>query len=180
MGDKLKTLSAADPAIDTASMTAREMREWAETRDMSKVRLLPGSNPVVFVLGDISHRLMVGWVMTAGSEEERAMRAFRCAVERVENLPSVDGPVLPVWEPPRQNGVMDEEALDRFAPVEISEIGGVAFARSFFGRRTQPLYRLPPLLASHLAGKTFRPADANPNSVATTSDAASLSQEASP
>lgn len=175
------TVSAADPAIDLGAMTRAEMVAFSETRDFGivKSKFKPGAKPVLYTLAPISHRLMTMYVMNTDNEADRNARAFMCSVRSVENMPNEDGTTLTTWQAPTEHGVMRDDALDRFAPYEIQEIGGVAFARSFFGQRMQPDYRLPPLLASLLGGKTYRPADASPSSAEPSKPVASSSQEAS-
>lgn len=178
--DKLKTVSVHDPAIDTVAMSPRDMREFGETRDLAHLKFHAGIKPCVYTLGDISHQLMTSFVMDTGSEAVRNMHAFMCAVDLVENLVQEDGTTIAQWSPTRNAaGVMNGESLQRFTPQEIQEIGGVAFARSFFGHKRRPRYALPPLSVALLVEQTYRPADASPSSAAPSSSEASPEQEVS-
>jgi len=160
--EKFETVSIHDPAIDLDATDPRALREFAETRDMGKLVFRKDAKPCRYVLGEISHRLMSMWVMGAVTEHEQALRAFQCGLLSVSNHRQDDGTWLESWDPPRDKaGAVEDRALERFAPVVLAEIGGVALRRSFFGPTIRHGYVLPPLSAALLGEQTVRRAAAS-------------------
>lgn len=158
-----KIVCTNDPALDTSKVTESEMIAYLRTRDMKHIEaaIRPDRKPTCFTLREIPHRLWTGFVAAGASQEDQAVRAFRCAVVHVDHLRQRDAVELQSWEPPIEHGVMREDALDRFAIYELIEIGEVAKQLSFFGHKTQPIFRLPHTLLSELGRREFRPAGAS-------------------
>jgi len=163
MSKHFETVSVHDPAIDHDATTPKALREFAETRDLSKLVFLKNMQPAKYLLGEIEHSLMDSWIMGASTEHQQAKRAFQCSVQSVMNYAQQESGVRVNWEePPRDKvGAITDEALARFPPVLLAEIGGVAFRRSFFGPTIKHGYVLPPLSAALLVEQIGRRADAN-------------------
>ena len=162
---------ATDPAVDIDGMGEAAIREYVSTRDEKLVKVKPGEKPTTFYVGEVPHELW-SYVAAAESDHERAERAFQCAVTRVDNFVQSDGVAVGSWKPSNQNGqrkAMPEADMALFSPSERLEIGGVAYNHSFFPRRTDAFFRLPPLLAGVLARRIFRHADASQTSAPETS-----------
>lgn len=171
-------ISVLDPAIDTESMTVDEMMKYAETRDVSKIRIKAGAKPTRYHTREIRHDVMESYVMAAGTDAERYRRAFLCGVVKVENLLQRDGSILPDWTPTNigKLAAMPDADAERFSAAERQEIGLVVFDRSFLAPRTVLAYRLPPTLPRFLGEREFRRADAIPQSPATSNEEASQAQ----
>lgn len=174
-------VSVLDPAIDTEAMTSDAMVQYIAARDIKHLKWRGGMQPTRYHLREIRHSVWESYVMATDSEAERHLRAFLCAVVKVENLRQRDGSILPAYEPagvPR-NAYAPESEAERFAPRVRAEIGAVAFLRSFLGWGTEPVYRLPPTLVPYLAARTYLPAVATPLEPAPSSSEASRAPEAS-
>jgi len=144
---RFKVVCSFDPALDYESMTVSEMTDYLRNRDFSTIEphLKSGERPTIYHVKQVPHTLWQSYVM-AGTEGERPMRAFRCGVERVENLHQEDGPSV-TWAA-RHNGrphVMTDEELEKFAPSEAEEIGEVIYTHSFLPLRIVDCFRLPPI-----------------------------------
>lgn len=162
---EFKTISVIDPALDTASLTPKELHAFASTRDFSIVEghWLPGMKPTIFHLAEVPHGLWEQYVMSGTtSDQERCLRAFICGVRRVENLVGEDGVALTAWEPTEKRGkhtLMTDAESARFSPAEREEIGSVIFTHSFLPRR-MPLYSpLPYSVDVHFIRRPALPAE---------------------
>jgi hypothetical protein len=181
-----EVISARDESFDWDKLARnREVfRDFCETRDPALIQsyLLPGAQPVVFRLREISHEWMRGWVALAnspgrpGGEDEQGgatpttyFRAFQCAVMSVMNMTSEDGVVMAEWEPPKfkdgffQGAILDE-ALERFSFPEIMDVGALAYQKSGFRRGTRPIWRLPRMFLDLLSPPPRRSAAASSTS----------------
>ena len=167
-----------DPALD---MTKSEREEYARTRDPKLLRVLPGEEPTRYLvrLISVAHMRFCDQALTEG---ERNARAFTAGVERVlkprlrngTRPESVEGTIvsrdgLRLWDD------SDLEALGCY-PAE-KEIGGVAYAHSYFPQGEERRFLLPPssdpawaLVDSRHAEKLLR--DARQSSSAPSSERA--------
>ncbi len=131
-----------DPELE---MNAQEIADYVGDRDEKQLRAKAGGRPTKFFIRRLDHKTLA-YVRAAANEDDQRMRAFRCAVIKVENLRERDtrDMLMPVWEPQRimessklatLEAVTEAEA-ERFEYAEIQEIGGVALHRSFFPKWT--------------------------------------------
>jgi hypothetical protein len=179
MASEFKTVSTLDPAIDHERMTRKAMAEYVKTRDMKHLMFRPGMEPTVYTLRQVPQDLWL-WVESGDEDAAKFARAFRASLRTVTNMLNEDGTTMgkAPWAPAMDaDGTLSNESMGRFDRFEINEIGGVAFVKSFFGKRTPPTYLLPPLLAGHLAGLAYLPADASPSLPAVNNSAASSPAE---
>lgn len=170
-----ETVSVFDPAIDNERMSAKAMGLFTQTRDMKHLIFRPGKEPTIYSLRMIPHNLW-NWVDSGEQDGPKFTRAFRASLRGVTNMLNEDGTNMgkDQWVPAfDEDGTLKDESVQRFDRFEINEIGGMAFVKSFFGKRTPPTYLLPPLLAAHLADLTYLRADANPSSPVASSAGAS-------
>ncbi len=178
---RLRVISVHDDAIETERMPEPLMVRYFETRDENIIKpfIKPGSTPTWFTIGEAPHAVWGSYILAAPSEAMGHIRAFQACIKTVENVRQSDGPVLTSWEPPtNSNGVTHEEALERFSPQELSEIGAVAFTHSFFPLRMQVTYPLPLSSLGVLAKRTFLRVVASPSLPAPINDEASSDSKA--
>lgn len=150
MTDELKAICITDEALDVDALPAGTLHRYIESRDFALVgdHMIPGSKATLFFIREIPQRLFLKYVVTQANETDRAVAAFQCGVVRVENMRSADGAIMDAAGlAHHENGALRDEELERFDASEILEIGEVAYVRSFFRRRTERVYRLPPSLA---------------------------------
>jgi len=138
--DPLECVSLADSALDSLAMGESAVRYMFE-RDMSLVQELPGARATRFWVGDIPHSIMWNYVLnTDDGSPLRAYRAFQYGVIRISDLHFRGSVVSMVPEGVQQAPVSaahwTEDQMSRVPPVYVAEIGGLAFARSFFGEKS--------------------------------------------
>lgn len=105
-----------DPAIDPASHAA-----YAEALyDWSKLTLVPGQAPTVFVLRSLPYRYRLQLAGDMPSEVKMDV-AFRAGVKAIEN------PLNGTGEPKFKNGLIDPEWMDG-AALLMKQVGEVAGA----------------------------------------------------
>jgi len=138
-----------DPAIDREAMGA-DFEKYKTSRDFKLLKFIPGLQPMVFTLKEISQGLMFRFVMkdVTGDDEpgpEHWSRAFACAVQSVANIRQAGGMSLPDENDLARydNGILKDEALDRFEFNTICEIGVIALTRSRLALTTDVRYPLP-------------------------------------
>ncbi len=181
-------VSVLDPAIDTESMRFEDMLKYRDKRDISLLKFKPGCQPQRYYLREVRDRVWEPWVAAAGYDEDTGrptplacLRAFMCAVTRVDNILQRDGSILPgAWSPaglPDAPSMLDAD-VERFSKSDRAEIGAIAFARSFLAPRTVETYPLSPTLRRAMVEREYLPADATPPSPALSNDAASSAQAA--
>lgn len=158
--------------LDTEAMGTKELLDYWNTREFKVLKFKPGSHPLVFHVTEVPNDYWANYVMAADTDTERAERAFRCSVVRVENMPQDDGVRVGDWTPPNINGKhkpMSESDAVKFSPAERLEIGGVAFTHSFLPRRIDACFRPHALLVEALAHTTLRLVGVSPTAAAETS-----------
>jgi hypothetical protein len=145
----LKTVRMYDPAVDE-SIDGDQLAEFAKTRDMQKLRFIPGKDPVFYHVGLIDASLFTDYVQAAETETERFRRAFQCGVERVDNFRAQTGEHFTSWQPSGtqrtadgSHRMMDRKELAMFAPADQLEIGSVAYWRCFLPHDIGPYFRVP-------------------------------------
>ena len=128
-----------DPAIDWSAETGTS-KDWPASRDPRLLRTKPGRSPVVFCAVRLT-RLAFRWVHEAPSEPERAFRAFRAGVRRVEHPDRV-------WTPQgaeeRGYVAMTEDEADQYGVADHLEIGGLIYERSILPTDCEGGYTLRP------------------------------------
>lgn len=155
----LRLVSIADPALDWPEMArahtgseskyANAIQEYAQSRDPSMVREVPGQQLVWFTIRRLDAAVM-DVVLSQDNDHYQHRTAFKYAVERIDNLTALDGTRKPRVEGEderRVDGVpvpyLSEKQMAWIAPQYLDEIGGVAFARSFLAPTTGVSYPLP-------------------------------------
>jgi hypothetical protein len=123
-------------------------------RDMSRVKVLPGAKATRFFVGDIPHHIFWNYVMnTDEGSPLRAYRAFQYGVVRIADLAVGGSQVSMVPEGMQQAPISaahwTEDQMAKIPPVYVAEIGGLAFARSFFGETSPQSW--PPSQAAQSA-----------------------------
>lgn len=131
-----------DPELE---MDAQAIADYVGERDEKQLKTKAGGRPTKFFIRRLDHKT-IAYVRAASNEDDQRMRAFRCAVVKVENLRERDTRelLMPVWEPQRilessklaTLEIVTEAESERFEYAEIQEIGGVAMHRSFFPKWT--------------------------------------------
>lgn len=166
----MTVVCAVDPAIDTEAMTAAEAWAYVRDRKVETLRFKPGMKPTRFVIRHLTRSQRDDVMSTCATDAARNVRAFRYALVEAIDAYDADGGTFRFAPSDTVGGVsLDELDAEVFSSAEIQDIGGVAWARSFLGRRITPVYRLPPLLLEHWAGLPCRsvvPSDAATNSSA--------------
>lgn len=181
----LRLVSVLDPAIDRA---ATDVQKYAETRDLSLVKTLPGSTARIYTV----RALDVYDFSSAdvGTATARLIRCFVLALEQIENWP-VPGHV---WTPSRRmdNGqggdrvVMSDSELKalyhRLGARVIYEIAGVIYTRALEGNGQGGgvRYTLPPSSVEGLEEIARRLAEQARTSAGTTNSDASSSANQTP
>jgi len=181
----MRVVSVNDPAIDTESMTAAEMWKYIAERDFNLIskHFRAGQQPTIFHIDEVSRVLWEDYVDASPNDAVRRKRCFLAGVRSVENLYQRDGRFIASWEPPtNSDGVMKPEALERFSPAEVAEIGEVIRLHSFLAPRMRRSYALPDtcLEALTTSGRMYRRADANQSSPESSSVEASSQSAGSP
>ena len=163
-----------DPAIDHANT---KIAEYANRRDMSKIAFLPGSKPEIYHLRPITHTIG-SWIDSAPNEQEKFVRSFFACVIRVTNFVGHDGMVHDIWQPDRMrlDGQRSVETVsDLYTPAEkdlfpratLYEIGSVAWGFSFFPKRIEPFFPLPPTSKEIWTAEFMRRAELESNTPTT-------------
>lgn len=185
--EAFKTISVLDPALDTESLTKKELYSFVTTRDFAIVdgKWVPGMKPTIFHVHEVPHGLWEQYVMSGtSSDQERCLRAFIAGVSKVENLVGEDGVALTAWQPAEQRGkhiLMTDAESARFSPAEREEIGSVIFNHSFLPRRMPLFSPLPYSVDVHSARRACRRAEPSQiTAPAKNSDAPSASTEPTP
>lgn len=172
--DQLKTVCIFDPAIDKERVTFPILEKFAQTRDLAKIApfFKSGSKPTAFTIRRIPRSVMIRQVISAGSEDEKRLRAFQYGVISIEALTNSDGSRVN-WEP---SGTIDtpdgpliyisDRELERVSLAESLEIGAVAWDFNFLPLSIVDCYRLAPSSVGILGRLTYLLADASPTTVA--------------
>lgn len=143
--DTVRVVLSYDPAIDVARMLADpdampryvRSRAWQDLEPL----LIAGAQAQVFHLRHLTGDEVV-FARSGGSDDERARRAFCCAVVKVENATDLDG-VTNTFKPSGKTIARDE--LDQYWDMAaVAEIGGFALTRSFLRRTKSVTFELPP------------------------------------
>jgi len=171
-----KTISLMDPAVDRARMPVEEQLAYVRTRDLALLNpyLIPGLLPVVFHFREIRHQIWRSFIVGDDAIEAKHARAFQAGLVRVENFTDEHGSIMRSWTPPTHaNGVMTEDAVGKFAWVDIIEIGSVVYQKSPLRPGTEQIFH-PALSWFDIWDHQARPrAAANPDSPAPTSSSPS-------
>ncbi len=181
-----EVVSVLDPAIDTESMLFADMLKYRDTRDIKLLKFKPGRQPQRYYLREVKDRVWESYVAAGGFDEETGrptpltcLRAFMCAVVRVDNILQRDGSILPgAWVPsgmPDAVCIQDAD-VERFSKSDRAEIGAIAFTRSFLAPRTAETYPLSPTLRRSMVEREYLRADATPPSPAPSNGEASSAQ----
>jgi len=175
--ERFRVVSVLDPAIDTAAMLVKQMIEYQEKRYYPLIQRFfkPGEKPTVFHVREIP-RALWSHVQAAGDKSEVWKRAFRCGVEKVEDVYNKDGVTTPEWKPvgvrlADKTVMTDEECDEHFAPHEWEEIGAVIHTHSFLHRRIAVRYPLLSSCLELLGQRPYRPAEASQSTVTETTNA---------
>lgn len=173
--ERFITVSVLDPALETERMTYDEVRDFVARRDWNTVAnyIKPGEHPTRYHVRECPNELWA-WVMGGGDDDEaRYERAFRCCVERADNVYQRDGVRLESWAPTNTNGrpaAMSEAEAWTFPRSERAEIGRVCYEHSFFPRRIAECFRLHASLGEPLGRRTVRLAASIPTTESATSN----------
>lgn len=139
-----------DPAIDWRS-TPVEPVDYARDRDLTKLVMRAGCEPILFRYQRLTRRQWLSWVSRASSDEERHVRAFSAGVCEVV----IDGRVWRPGDADRPDFVaMSEADLDQLESAygigyaDLQEIGSVVLTRSQLPFGFAPRY---PVLPSSVA-----------------------------
>lgn len=171
--EKFKTISVIDPALDTATMTMKEVEAFTEARDFALVQghLAVGQTPVIYHVREVPSALWRSYVIATSSMHEQYRRAFQCGIERVENVVQRDGVAISL-EPATRNKFVDatyfsdEETDTHFSHAEQEEIGSVVHQHSFLPLRIESCFQLPSSLLEPLGQRPALRADASLSSAA--------------
>ena len=128
-----------DPAIDWTADSGTP-KEWAVSRDPKLLRTKAGKRPVIFHAVRLGSRAM-RWIHEAPSEPERALRAFRAGVRRVEHPDRV---FAPAGVDDRSFVAMTEDEADVYGFADQLEIGGLVYERSILPTDCEGGYTLRP------------------------------------
>lgn len=167
------TEAAEHGCIDVSALEPGTLAKYIQTRDLSLLKFRSDKPKIVFHVSEIANDHWP-WVVGGASDEEKMERAFRAAVTKVENCIQLDDVRVGDWTPTfdgRNRKIMSDEDAYKFSPAERLEIGGVAWAHSFFPRRINGCFRLLPMLVAALERTIYLPADASPTDAAETSSA---------
>src|SRR3990172_885192 len=184
--ERFRVVSVLDPAIDTAAMLVKQMIEYQEKRYYPLIQRFfkPGEKPTVFHVREIP-RALWSHVQAAGDKSEVWKRAFRCGVEKVEDVYNKDGVTTPEWKPvgvrlADKTVMTDEEFEEHFAPHEWEEIGAVIHTHSFLHRRIAVRYPLLSSCLELLGHRPFLPADPSPSTATEKNNAEPLAETSQP
>ena len=165
--DPTKTVpfvSVLDPALDRAKMN---IDEYAKTRDPSLIVESEGQKATRFYLRPIPPAAFIRVIDKAGSQSEKELYAFMYAIESVTDWTGPDGGHVPSWYPTGSiqlpsgpEKMCSDDDLGAFTPIQIKEIGAIAYHRSFLGPANVRTYPLPPTLGVVLAEMSQSHADA--------------------
>ena len=134
MADVIKVVSIYDPAID---LDHSDMDAYCASRDVKHLRFHKGKQPAVFSVRKIPRSVHVKYIEALMGDHARHTAAFECGVVQVENLASMDGTTVKLFEPEwmrnkdRQLVGLTDDELEMFHPNDIFDIGGVAYDRCF-------------------------------------------------
>lgn len=147
LGDTEAFVSSTDPAVDHKES---RLDKFYTTRDQEHLVIKEGAQPTVYHLRRVPRSLVTKWIQSATTMNESYVRAFECALVKVENLVDDTGKVIPVWEPKWVTNkdttpVLTNEELDLFHPDDVFEIGHLAWERCFLRPGSDPSYPVPPL-----------------------------------
>jgi hypothetical protein len=161
--------SVGDSAIDIDAIGIK-LRDYAQDRDPSVLRFVPGARPTAFHCRDIPTSLYQTWVMTGTTLEEQHRRAFQVGVSQVENLieHTTGNPrqiVAPTDRMATGNGgatiaTWSWDELELVSPIYQQEIGSVLLMRSAVPLGYAATYRLPHLSLFAYQTRLQRLADA--------------------
>lgn len=148
--DVYKVVSHRDPAIDREAM-GPDFEKYKMKYDYDLLKFVTGVEPMVFTLREIPQGLMIRVVLAelSGNDEPGPREwsfAFACAVTSVKNVRQRGGVMMPdenAIEARYPNGILKDEALERFELKTILEIGAVALQRSFLALTTDEPLQLP-------------------------------------
>lgn len=137
-----------DPAID---FEQTDLSEYIRTRDVTKLKLVPGAKAEVYVVRPVSNEIG-SWIDAAPTELEKYARAFHACVVRVKNFVDESGNQYDAWQPDRvkNSGKAIDSVTDLYTKAERAlfprattyEIGAVAWAISFFPKKIAPTFPL--------------------------------------
>lgn len=155
----LRTVSIADPALDTQAMGAA-LGDFLSERDASACVFLEGEKPTWFTIGRIDAAGFMSYVAAAPDEMTRRMRAFELGVAKIEDLPNDDG--APVTMTPERTETIGAGAirtrwsdaqLAEIPPAYLIEIGELALTMSLLGKAGVGRWPLPPSLERVLVAR---------------------------
>lgn len=171
-GKTIKVVSVFDAAIDRASTGKKRLDEYATTRNYDLLAFKPDRLPKVFHVRRIPVHTLTRWVEVCETLGMQRERAFMAGVERIDNLYTPAGQLMPprapgkrmehatgdtyFWSEEDIEALIDEELVDRPTLVEI---GGVALTRAGLRLGNAAPYQLPLSLADEWAELLFRLAD---------------------
>jgi hypothetical protein len=154
-----KVVCIYDPAIDHKKISADVMRDYATNREYKTIEpyIRLGQKPVIYHLKRISRSIFLREIMPISNENERAIMAFKHALQLVENMENDQGVRLD-YKPEGvlqtvdgERTVVSDAELERFAPCDVIEIGNVAWYHSFLRPGIRGSYRVPPTSLALLA-----------------------------
>ena len=146
----IEAICVLDPAIDTASMTAPELRAYERERDTATLKFTPGKQPTRFMLRPLTKSQQIEIVNLSASDAVTYIRAFRYAVVSVSGVPGEGGRHDTFTPSDTKNGISpDELDVGPFTVPQMIDIGSVAWARSFLVPGNAPRFVLHPSLREH-------------------------------
>lgn len=168
MSELFPVVRSWDLAIDHERCSVEKYRE---SRDFETLRFVAERKPMIFWLRDVDSRAINDYLLTATTDEQRRIRAFRMAVVRVDNLRHPDGRTEDHWEPKRYEQAKRvtklTEIYDLFSDTELvlfrsttqQEIGEVARTRFFSEDEIEPIYQVPGTSVQILVTQVLRRAE---------------------
>lgn len=157
MSEFFETIHVKDPAIDWRRVPQDVYDHWIETRKTALLApyVVPGKQPIIFVLREISQVVMDHWVDMGSATATTYTRAFQAALVLVRNMPTKEG-LRPEWEPPKQTdpgafqGIVRDECLGDFTRAMRRDVGALAYQRSDFLPGTPATFVMPPMFRDSL------------------------------
>lgn len=167
MTDPTKTVafvSVLDPALDHTKMS---VAEYAKTRDPKLIAEKTGEKAMRFNLRPIPPGPFIRIVDKAATQSEKELFSFMYAVASVDGYRGPNGETTPSWYPTDTIQLPDgpqticsDRDIEAFTPVQIKEIGAIAYHRSFLGPANVGSYQLPPMLEHAMVVMSQSHADA--------------------